>query len=139
MLNFAIDNFGDMRVLRCAGRITIEAVDTLLDAAIIRPLVQMTVLDLKEVSALDAAGLGMLLSIRMWAKATHTKLKLMNLVPEVEKLLELTNLRSAFEICSVRDMLELMCRAAQQSARTAAVLEQQLPAHTQMVPNQVAV
>jgi hypothetical protein len=33
-------------------------------------------------------------------------------VPRVEEVLELTKLRSAFEILSVREMMDLLCRAA---------------------------
>jgi hypothetical protein len=42
-------------------------------------------------------------------------LKLMNLTASVENLLELLNLRSAFVVCSVPEMLDLMCRALEQS------------------------
>ena len=35
----------------------------------------------------------------------------MNVPPKIEELLALTNLRSLFEICSAREMLELLCRA----------------------------
>jgi hypothetical protein len=40
---------------------------------------------------------------------------MMNLTPRVEDLFEITNLRSTFEICSLRDMLDLLCRAFHQS------------------------
>lgn len=69
------------------------------------------VLDLAGITAIDAAGLGILLSVRARALATRVKLKLMNLTPKVEQLLELTNLRSAFEVLSVPEMLDLLCRA----------------------------
>jgi anti-anti-sigma factor len=72
----------------------------------------MVVLDLAEVSAVDAAGVGMLVLLRLWANATGTKLKLMNLTPRVEEVLQLTKLRSAFEVCSVREMMDLLCRAS---------------------------
>jgi len=72
------------------------------------------VLDLAEVTAVDAAGVGMLVLLRLWANATGTKLKLMNLTPRVEEVLQLTRLRSAFEVCSVREMMDLLCRANRQ-------------------------
>jgi anti-anti-sigma factor len=128
MLNLAMDNLGDVRVLRCAGRITIEGADRLLNAAITQPHIGTTVLDLKEISTIDAAGLGMLAALRLWAKATGTEFKLMNLTPEVEKMLELTNLRSVFKICSVREMMELMCRAAERSSLDSVVVDRQPPA-----------
>ena len=67
------------------------------------------VLDVAEISAVDAHGLGVLVSLRMWADATGTELKMLNLTPRVEEVLELTKLRSAFDVCSVRDMLDLLC------------------------------
>jgi anti-anti-sigma factor len=73
--------------------------------------IRTLVLDLADIIAVDAAGLGMLASLRAWAKETRTELKLMNVTPRVEKLLELTNLKSAFEVCSGREMLALLCRA----------------------------
>jgi hypothetical protein len=35
----------------------------------------------------------------------------MNVTPKIEQLLELTNLKAAFEVCSGREMLALLCRA----------------------------
>jgi len=58
----------------------------------------------------DAAGLGILVSLRTWAHAMGTELKLLNVTPRVEEVLELTNLKSVFEVCSVRDMIDLLCR-----------------------------
>jgi hypothetical protein len=57
----------------------------------------------------------MLVSLRKWATHTGTQLKLMNLMPRVVSILKLTNLRSVFEVCSVQEMLELLCRATEQS------------------------
>jgi len=73
------------------------------------------VLDLAEIKAVDGAGLGWLVALRAWAKTTGTTLKLMNLNPKVVYLLELTHLLPLFEICSVKDMFELVCGAFHQS------------------------
>ena len=72
-------------------------------------------LDFAGVTEIDAAGIGALVSVRKRAKARGVVLKLMNLTPRVEDLLELTRLRSAFEICSVPEMLGLLCCAFEQS------------------------
>jgi ABC-type transporter Mla MlaB component len=82
---------------------------------ILRQAPSIAVLDLAEITAIDAAGVGILVSLRWWAKTTGARLKLMNLTPRVEDLLELFNLRSAFEICSVPEMLSLLCLAFQKS------------------------
>jgi anti-anti-sigma factor len=112
MLTLKIQNLGDVTVFRCAGRITADDVDGLRKAVQAQSQLRVAVLDLAEISAVDAAGLGMLAGLRNWAKSAGKQLKLMNIVPRVDQVLELTNLRSAFEILSVREMLDLICRAA---------------------------
>jgi anti-anti-sigma factor len=114
MLRLNIHNLGDVTVFRCAGRITADVRNTLREAVMSRPPARIAVLDLAEVTAVDAAGLGALVSLQKWARANGTRLKLMNLVPRVDEVLVLTNLRSAFEVCSVKDMLDLLCRATSQ-------------------------
>ena len=115
MLGLTIQNLGDVTIIRCKGRITFAYADMLRIAVLKQQRVRVVVLDLGEVSAVDAAGIGMLVSLRKWAKASDVRLKLMNLTPKIEDLLELTKLKSAFEICSVPEMLGLLCRAFEQS------------------------
>lgn len=115
MLSLRIHDLGDVAVFHCTGRITADVRHTLRDAVMKRPHSRVAVLDLAEVTAVDAAGLGALVSLQNWARANGTRLKLMNLVPLVDEVLELTNLRSAFEVCSVKDMLDLLCRATSQT------------------------
>jgi anti-anti-sigma factor len=112
MLNLKIQNLGDVTVFRCVGRLTSDDVDGLRKAVLSQSQLRVAVLDLAEISAVDAAGLGMLAGLRNWAKSAGKQLKLMNIVPRVDEVLELTGLRSVFEICSVREMLDLLCRAA---------------------------
>jgi anti-anti-sigma factor len=111
MLKITVNNLGDVTIFRCSGEITFEYAETLRILVLNQPCIRIAVLDLADIRAIDAAGLGMLVSLRTWATTNGTALRLMNLTPTVEHLLELTNLRSAFEICSVPDMLDLMCRA----------------------------
>jgi anti-anti-sigma factor len=112
MLSFTTQNLGDVTVFRCAGRITADSGNQLQNEVVNRTDAREVVLDLAEVSAVDAAGLGVLVSLRTWAETTGRRLKLMNLLPRVEKVLELTHLRSAFDVCSLREMLDLLCRAS---------------------------
>lgn len=111
MLGLTIHNLGDVTVFQCLGRITANDGDAQRRAVFAQAPIQVAVLDLAAVSSVDAAGLGMLVGLRAWANATGTELKLMNLTPRVEELLEITNLRPAFEVCSGREMLDLLCRA----------------------------
>jgi anti-sigma B factor antagonist len=111
MLRLTTQNLGDVMVYRLAGRITAGDSDGLRNAVCNERDARVVVLDLADVTAVDAAGLGMLISLRTWAKNSGAKLKLMNVTPKVEEVLELTKLKSAFEICSVHDMMDLLCRA----------------------------
>ncbi len=111
MLTLRIQKLEDTTVIRCAGRMVIPYAEVLRNAVLRQRRVPTLVLDLADIIAVDAAGLGMLASLRAWAKETRTELKLMNVTPKVEELLELTNLKSAFEVCSGREMLALLCRA----------------------------
>jgi len=115
MLNVAVHNLGEVTVVRCTGRLAFGYADTLLNAISEWPCPRIAVLDLAEVTEIDAAGIGVLVAVRNRAEASGVGLKLMNLTPRVEDLLELTRLRSSFEICSVREMLGLLCRALEQS------------------------
>lgn len=112
MLNLKIQNLGDVAVFRCAGRITAEDAEGLRKAVLAQSQLRVAVLDLADISAVDAAGLGMLAGLRNWAKGAGKQLKLMNIVPRVEEVLELTHLRSAFDVLSVREIMDLFCRAA---------------------------
>jgi anti-anti-sigma factor len=114
MLSLTVHILGDVTVFQCVGRITFAHADALRIAVIKQPRVRVAVLDLARVGAIDAAGLGMLVSLRKWSRSNGLTLKLMNLTPYLEYLLELTGLRSVFQICSVGDMLELFCQANRQ-------------------------
>ena len=114
MLEITTHNLGNATIFRCAGRIMLEHAD-LLRMIVLKQAPSIAVLDLAEITAIDAAGVGILISLRWWARTTGATLKLMNLTPRVEALLELFNLRSAFEICSVPEMLSLLCVAFEKS------------------------
>ena len=115
MLKIRIQNLGDVTIFHCAGSLTFGNENRVLSALSNWPVVRLAVLDLAEVTAIDDAGLGTLLSLRSWAKTKGKTLKLMNVTRRVEKLLELSNLRSVFEFCSVPEMLRLLCPAWERS------------------------
>lgn len=120
MLNLNIHNLNDVAVFQCSGRLVIEDEQRLRRAVLSQAPLRMAVLDLAEVTAVDAAGVGMLLALHAWARDTGTRLKLMNITPRVEEVLQVSNLRSAFEICSVPEMIQLLCRANRQHQAQAA-------------------
>lgn len=110
MLKFKIHNLGEVALFECEGRLTVESANVLRRAVTTQASMHTVVLDLKGLTDVDAAGLGAIASLGCWARSTGTDLKLMNLMPRVERLMELTGLRSEFDICSARDELELWCR-----------------------------
>ena len=120
MLSFTVNKLGDVTVFRCAGRLTAGDGDVLRDAVPNHTQTRTIVLDLAEVRTVDAAGLGTLVAVKTWASASGKCVKLMNLTPIVEQVLEVTRLRSAFEVCSVPEMLDLLCHAMRQSRWQAA-------------------
>jgi anti-sigma B factor antagonist len=109
MLTFTIHNLRNITLFRCQGRITAGQGSVLRDGVPTHADHGTVILDLAEISAVDAAGLGVLVYLLTWSDATGRRLKLLNLTPRVEDLLKLTRLRSAFEVCSVRDMMDLLC------------------------------
>ena len=115
MLQITTQNLENATIFRCTGRITFEHADLLRMTVMKHTPLSIAVLDLARVTAMDAAGVGVLVWLRWWAKTIGARLKLMNLTPRVENLLELFSLRSAFEICSVPEMLSLLCLAFEKS------------------------
>src|SRR5262249_39621579 len=115
MLSLRIEKLGDVTIIHCSGRIVFPDAREL-PIVLLRQLRTRTlVLDLMDVVAIDAAGLGVLVLLHAWAKQTGRKLKLMNVTPWVERLLHLTKLKSEFEVYSSRETLDLLCRAIHQS------------------------
>ena len=111
MLTITIQKLGDVSIFHCSGRITAGHEDLLRTAVRRQSRARTIVLDLAEIEAVDAAGLGMLVSLREWTRGNGAQIKIMNVTPRVDQVLRLTKLRSSFEVCSVREMMDLMCRA----------------------------
>ena len=65
---------------------------------------RLLVLDLAEVDAIDAAGLGLLVFLHTSASIAGKELKLINPTQRTRKLLALTNLDSVLEICLPQDV-----------------------------------
>src|SRR5215467_2266711 len=119
MLSLIIQQLGDTTIVHCSGRIAFPDAQGLRVALLRQLRTRTLILNLLDTAAIDAAGLGVLVSLRTWAKQTGRVLKLMNVTPWVERLLQLTKLKCEFEICSAREMLDLLCRAIHQSESAA--------------------
>jgi len=111
MLTLRVQKLENVAIIHCAGRIVFPYASELRDIVLRQQRTRTLVLDLVDTVAMDAAGLGVLVSLSAWAKKNNRMLKLMNLTPSVEQLLQMTRLKSAFEICSAEEMLDLLCRA----------------------------
>ncbi len=119
MLELTIQELGDLTLFRCTGKM-LAGSEAGLRAAVMERGNKRVVLDVAGVTGIDAAGLGTLVGLQSWAQAAGRQLKLMNVTPRVREILRITNLDAAFEVCSVPEMLELLCRAANPAFAAAA-------------------
>ena len=94
MLKVTIQKLGGVAILRCQGRIVRRQETTILCAAV-QQNGRDVILDLSKVDAIDAGGLGALVSLR----AAGIYLKLMDPTAQVREILRVTKLDSIFEIC----------------------------------------
>jgi anti-anti-sigma factor len=99
LLNITIENAQGEVTVRCCGRIVYGRESSLFCAAVSRHGRDIIV-DLSGVTAIDAAGIGALVSLQ----ATRTRLRLVGPSVTVRQVLRLTNLDSVF------DMSESECR-----------------------------
>ena len=112
MLKTTVQKIRDTTIVRCQGRIIVgEDFSTLRNAVMRDSSAAMVVLDLAGVRRVDAGGLGMLLGLYEWADGNAIRLKLMNVMPKVERMLKLTKLDRVFEFCSIGDMFCLVLLA----------------------------
>jgi anti-anti-sigma factor len=99
MLTVTTQQLGDVVTLRCRGRI-VRGQETAILCAAVEQQGRNLVLDLSGVDAIDAAGIGLLVSLQ----AAGIYLKLMNPTTQVREILRVTQLESVFEICESPSM-----------------------------------
>jgi anti-anti-sigma factor len=95
MLNVIIEKSGETVLLRCTGRI-VRGDETALLCATLGQYGRQVILDLSQVDAIDAAGVGALISLQ----AAGIYPRLMNPNQAIREVLRITHLDSIFEICS---------------------------------------
>ena len=93
MLTVTVQAMGDSVILRCKGRI-VRGEEKELLCAVITQRGRHVVLDLAEVDTIDAAGVGVLISLQ----AAGIYLQLANPAMPILEILKLTGLDSVFEI-----------------------------------------
>jgi len=111
MLKVTVQSVGDALIIRCRGRIVAGTAEQLQHVVQGSPSCELIVLDLAEVTRMDAAGLGVLASLHGLLEERGARLKLLNVACRVERLLRLTRLNAVLEVCSVPEIIALMCRA----------------------------
>lgn len=90
----------DITVLRCRGRFTYRDEATAFSQKIaeLLPNARQLVVEFSELEIIDSAGLGELVVIHMWTRASGCALKLAGANARILHLLELTNLSRIFDI-----------------------------------------
>jgi len=96
VLTVKVHSLFDVPVLRCSGRI-VRGDETALLCAAIQQQKRAIILDLTEVEAIDAAGIGLLVTLQ----AAGFYLTLMNPTAHVRDTLRVTKLDTIFEITGV--------------------------------------
>lgn len=104
MLKVQARNLGNIAFLCVQGQIVNGETDVLRRAvrlqSDVQPDVCTVILDLAQVSTVDAGGLGAMLELREQVQAKGIGFKLMNVSKLVGKVLEITRLNSVFEVTS---------------------------------------
>jgi anti-sigma B factor antagonist len=105
MLNIRVERRGKIAVLFCAGRIDIGEPLTRLREAVLYELgASAVVLDLAQVTAIDAAGLGLLMFLHTRAAGRGCELKISASSPQVASVLKITKLDSVLSVCSPEEI-----------------------------------
>jgi anti-anti-sigma factor len=114
----------DVTVLFCRGRFTYRNEATAFSQRIaeLLPSARRLVVELSGLEAIDSAGLGELVVVHMWIRASGCSLKLAGARPRIRELLELTNLLSVFDVHPTLDdaLRSFQCNIATRSSFHAA-------------------
>jgi anti-anti-sigma factor len=105
-LQFQIECMHHVAVVRCSGRLVRgEALEAFRLNVIRLERARIILLDLSEVSHIDAGALGTLLQLRCWARKQAVLMKLVDPSPFVRRVLEATRLTAVFDISSLEEAL----------------------------------
>jgi anti-anti-sigma factor len=93
MLKLTVEDLGEVVILHCSGRI-VRGSETAILCAALKQSGRDLILDLAQVESVDAAGIGVLLSLQ----AAGIYLKLTDPNEHVREVLKITELDTVFEI-----------------------------------------
>jgi len=122
VLKVANQKLGGVAILRCQGRI-VRGQETAILCAAAQQNGRDVILDLSQVNAIDAGGLGALVSLR----AAGICLKLMDPTARVREILRLTKLDSIFEICESESIDVMLVEMGRPGDKSHACFESELP------------
>jgi anti-anti-sigma factor len=104
MLTLDVEKQKDVVVVRCTGRIVRgEEVCKLKNTVLAESDTRIVVLDLSDVTSMDAGGLSALVSLHHWSRSRGIQLKFVNPSDFVRETLDRTKLSSVFDISSFHD------------------------------------
>jgi anti-sigma B factor antagonist len=107
MLNIRVERRNETTVVHCSGRIDFgEGLTRLRETLITEMSSRVILLDLSRVTAIDAAGLGLLSFLHTRAAGRGCALKLVAPSPQVRNLLTLTRLDSVLMIVGAAEARE---------------------------------
>ena len=115
MLKVHARNLGNVAFLCMQGQIVNGETEPLRKAVYSQSHVSTVVLDLAQVSTVDARGLGVMLELREQVQARGIGFKLMNVSKVVARVLEITRLDSVFEVTSGVEFFPAASRCRQAS------------------------
>src|SRR5690242_7081353 len=109
MFTVAVENTGNVAILRCAGRIVRgEAVSSLRNVVTSRTNMRIVVLDIACVEVLDAGGLSALLSLNEWTRNQGIQLKIVGPSPFIRRIFAITQLDHVLDISSLDQALQML-------------------------------
>jgi anti-anti-sigma factor len=106
MLRVNVEDLGEVVILRCSGRI-VRGTETAISCPAVRQHGRNIILDLKEVDAIDAAGIGVLVSLQ----AAGIYLKLIDPNEHVREVLRVTGVDSVLEVCEAQAANDVLTNA----------------------------
>jgi anti-anti-sigma regulatory factor len=112
MLSIHIENIGERAIIECEGGLVgSEAAFKLREAVTLQRGARIIVLDLSDVFAIEAGGLGMLVFLQRWAYDHDIRLKLFNPRQSVQDRLDHAKPMREFDIATLDEMMALLVRA----------------------------
>ena len=112
MLGIRVENFTDLAVVECRGRVVhSDAVFKLRDVVQSQDGSRLIVVDLSEVESIGGGGVGMLAFLSQWARQRGMRLKLFSPSETVVDELAQTGSLRRFEFASFQEMIGLVARS----------------------------